>query len=226
VFTEAQAVTFWAQNGASALNAGAVSIEKNVVSANVDLVSDIIGPVKVSFGVIAAGDDDDGEEEGEEAGTQQDDKGDVEAVSRLAAQGGTAHLSAYWPVFFSSPDNRRQVTSLMFLARSAFDSPAQGQLIENPAATAMAGVDFLYRRMGHEGRLNFEMGAFAHGFVYNDTYAEKLGFEATNAAIAGVRGSIILGRTTSIGVVFRPFRSAVFDGLSPLSVFVQQVKVP
>jgi hypothetical protein len=223
VQSESDAVAFWLQDGASALNAGAVTIEKDVVAANVDLVSDIIGPFKVSFGVIAAG----GEAESEEPETQQASEGaDLESISRLAGQGGTAHLSAYWPAFFSSRADRKQVTSLVVVARSAFDSPQQGQIIEDPAATAMGGLDFLYRRMGYEGRLNFELSAFAHGYVYNDTYATKLGYDRNTAGIVGVRGAIILGRTTSIGVLFRPIRSDVFEPLSAISVYVQQVKLP
>lgn len=218
---ETTAMRFWQQTSTKALAGGSVFAENNVIGANLELVSDIIGVFRVGFGVTASGSDSDNGA-GDEGATEAAQE---EAIADLVQSGGTAHLNAAWPVFATRAD-RPNIAALVVSGRAAWENPSNGAEGDEDGVAGVVGMDFLYRRMGVGRVLNFEAGVFGHTYTFNDAYADLIKTSESWGAVAGARAALVIGAKTRVGVTFRPVRTATFDELPRVAFFVQQVNTP
>jgi hypothetical protein len=221
VIDESSAVNFWNQTSTRALTGGAVFMEDDVIGANVELVSDVIGVLRVGFGMTASGQREDDvavEQENEPANKE-------EALANLVQSGGTAYLNAAWPVFATKPA-RANSAALLLLGRAAWEASKTSSTDEESGVAGSLGFDLQYRRMGAGKLLNFEAGLFANTYLLNDAFASMAGTDETVAALAGARVALVIGSKTRIGLSYRPFRTATFDDLRRTAIYIQQVNTP
>ncbi|HEU0298642.1 MAG TPA: hypothetical protein VFR37_04290 [Longimicrobium sp.] len=161
VHTRAHAECFWTQPGITTLNYATLSGTGESRSVTVDLVSDLIGPVRAYvIGSVAAAEP---EEEGDETETQgggilqEETESEVdENVQRFLSSGGNAVLGFMFP----GPTFRSAVTNsvrapdfmgyLLFAPRIGFDVPQANSSASNAKVNLDVGPELTFAAHGDQ----------------------------------------------------------------------------
>jgi hypothetical protein len=218
--SQEDAQAFWARGDTTnkILSSGALLLEDKVFGANLELLSDIVGWLRVGLQVTAAAaeEDDETQEAVESADEQQ-------TVARLADAGGTVRLGAAYPLFYRNDSTFNSTWALVLSGAGGTETPKAGGYLEDPAASLQGGVELFYQRGGMKKQIDFEFGVAARGYGFNNAYATKAGVTDNFAGIIAPRVAITLLENTKINLTWRAVRSNAFQDLGKISVSVQQI---
>jgi len=223
-----EAVSFWKEGGVrpEVLRSGSLFLEDRIIQTDLEILSDLIGSVRVGLGVSVASERGSGADsttaDAPEGPSERET--DLGALSRLANAGGTVYLSGTFPVFYRAPGDQRSILSVMLVARFATESPELGSYLENPALSGSAGLDLTYYRPGFEELIDIELGALARGYAFNAAFSEKLGVTDGTEGLVALRAGIVIARRTMLSLTWRIRSTMLFDEQSELVVALQTVR--
>lgn len=220
------AVSFWKEGEGTpeVLRSGSLLLEDGFIATDLEILSDLIGSMRVGLGVTVVSEKDGEEEETSESPTAPETPPDLAALSRLTNSGGTVHLDGTFPVLFRAPEGQRSVLSGMLVTGVATESPALGGYLESPALSGSAGFELAYYRPGFEEMIDIELGAVVRGYAFNSAFAEKLGTQYRSAGLVALRAGVVIARRTMLSLTWRIRASPLFADQSNLVVSLQTVR--
>lgn len=154
-----QSECFWNQSGIQTLNHASLSGTGDSRSMTVDLVSDLIGPVRayVVGSIAAAGPEEDEDEAGEPSTQAEETKAEVDAnVQKFLTSGGNAVLGLMYPAFtfqsatMNSGFAPNFMTYMTLAPRIGFDVPAGNTSSDNPKVNVDFGPELTMAAHGDQ----------------------------------------------------------------------------
>jgi hypothetical protein len=226
------AVSFWKEGDGTpeVLRSGSLLLEEDFISTDLEILSDLIGSMRVGLGVTVVSEKEKEEAEDQASGparssdATEGDPPDLASLSRLANTGGTVHLTGTFPVFYRAPEGQRSILAGMLITRVATESPALGGYLENPAMSGSVGFDLTYYRPGFDQMIDIEFGAVARGYAFNPAFQEKIGADYGTAGLFALRAGIVIARRTMLSITWRVDSSELFREQADLVVSLQTVR--
>lgn len=222
VLNAAEADVFWTQARQKLHSEARLVVEDDFVGASLEALSDLVGPVRLGIGVAIATVT--GEEPDADPMAPADEAADEQAksVTRLLNEGGTLHATAQWPLFNSMSRDKKAARTIMLGFKVAADAPAEGETLDDPALAGILSASGFYQRDGLKGLLGVHLSILYNRFFYNESYRTKIDVEQGGEVVA-IDAGLTLARKTRVSVVWRLYRSEVFEENSSVVISVRQV---
>lgn len=236
VLNRSDAKCFWGQTGTEALKSAMLSGGGDARSVTIDLVSDLIGPVRayMTASVAAADTDEDGAEEDEGNGAEPSESVVDANTQRFLANGGNAVLGLLFPgptfrtassIGEASPDFMGYV---LFAPRIGFDVPQANTTSTNAKVNVDVGPEISLTARGEQITL-FTQLRMAY-VIGSPEFYQGLGRE-TNRGFGYSQANVglslrVLGETNILVSWSKPILGPdqLFDSGSQLHFSVQKVQ--
>lgn len=235
VLNRAQAQCFWGQTGTETLKYATLSGAGDARSVTIDLVSDLIGPVRAYVTASVAAADDEGERGEQQAQADQPSDSEVDAnTQRFLTNGGNAVLGLLFPgptfrttssIGQTSPDF---MAYALFAPRIGFDVPQANTTSTNAKVNVDVGPEITLAARGEQLAL-FSQLRMAY-VVGSPEFYQGLGQE-TNRPFGYSRANVglslrLLGETNILVSWSKPILGPdqLFDSGSQLHFSVQKVQ--
>lgn len=222
VLSESDAEKFWQQSRVTTLTSASVVGERDFLGASVELMSGILGPVRLGAGtvIIAASSDTEGESAADSVNRES------ESLNRLLQNGGAFHLTASWPAVMMMREDGRLGWVGMVRGAAGWDTPAINQFADSGAAVGMLSAETGVHGITTNGAIGLETGLLWQRYWVNGDFAARVNTSERGAGYVGWRLGAILFRKTRVGAMITIDDSGLLRDKVNVRYYIQQIDLP